>query len=338
MPATSIANQLTRDLIQQRIWEQYKDVLPTMAQMYNLFPLPKDPTVLDVEVQRIKMRRYMQYLTSKVARPYFLPITFTFAGVAGQQVTLNTTGVNGRLIVVKATTNAATTFLVGVKETYTNRLLQSTLVPPTSLFSNTTNTTEKYFTFPAPLVLENNATLELTIRDTVGSTQSTWFVFWCIWCPDEQFVSGNEWDRQLDEYVLDSIRSDTDYRRAKPFVLDMRVPFTTTAGERVVGTTQQQQEPLLIYGIQQNLVTKNAAFIAGGLTANFQDLATNYLWATQEIPLWAFADFVTEPEQYMPFPYPLLVRPGTQMRGFFTNMSGGDEIGANDIQFICGTP
>lgn len=270
-----------------------------------------------------KMLRRREYEYSKIARPFFMQIQFTFTGVAGQTFTAQTPQQNNDLILVAASTNAPTTGLaVSLRDTYTQRSFQNRLVPVTAHFANVANNTERYFRFPGSPKVGANSSLELTVTATAVVDQTVTFSFMFIW--PQRSMRSNEPDEQaLDRYVYGQIdRNDV---WTSPLDLVMDVDFTGIgAGLPVPGPalTAKNEEPVLVYALQHNLAPKADILTAGPLV-QLQTNDISFNWSPTPELIWTVANYVGEPEQWISLPKPILVRPYTQIAGFFTNGTGG---------------
>lgn len=276
-----------------------------------------------------KMLRRREYEFAKVARPFFMQIQFTFTGVTGQTFTAQTPSQNHDLILIAASTNAPTTGLaVTLIDTYTQRVFQNRPVPVTAHFANVSNNTERYFRFPSTPKIGANSSIQLTataLDNTVS--QVVTFSFMTLWPQRSQ--RANEPDEiKLDQYVLGQI--DRDDIWTSPLDLVMDVDFTGIAANAPLPgpqLTAKNEEPVLVYAIQHSFNTK-ANIVTAGPLVQLQTNDTSFNWMPTPQFVWTVADYVNEPEQWIALPKPVLVRPYTQIAGFFTNGSGAGQITA----------
>jgi hypothetical protein len=293
-------------------------------------------------LERTRRGRWRQYQIAKRTRTYYLPVEVNLTGVSGQNVTGYSDSVNHDLILVAATGNCqSANFRVTVRETGQNRLWASDPVSPAALFGDVANSTQRYLRYPVPYLLPAQSQLAVTIINDSATTQVVTLIFQCLWIEDDVRTGGISADAALDESVQRFIASGEPQHSV---VVNMVVPFTSGASERVTAKSTQVNSPLLVVGVQQNLNTKTGAPLTEGPTARFTDLSSLQSFSSEEIPLWAQANYsLSDPVPWLYLPKPFLLRPNGVLRGDFTNMAGttgalSQPLNAGRVSFLCRTP
>jgi len=283
---------------------------------------------------KAKQLRWREYNDAKNCRPFFLQITHDFTGAAaGTTLTSFSEVANHPLIVVAMTSNLAPgAALISLKDTSTRRDFSSRTTPSTSLFGDIQNTTERYFRLNSPIHLSANSNLQMTVTD-VGGGLSTSFTSWfmCIWAEGAS-ATRIAYDAELDEYVKSRIEEEV---WTSPYIISMDVTFTGVASELVNNTlTLPVAEPVLIYAGQHNFDAKaNLAFTGPRVTLKTNDIS--FTWSQRPTSIVSVADFLTEPEQWIPYIRPVLLRPNSQISGNWINGTGaGNLTGTKQLFFL----
>lgn len=286
--------------------------------------------------RKAKDLRWREYNDAKNCRPFWLQIQLTFTGAAGNQQTGFTLPQNHPLIVVAMSSNTdPTTSLISLQDSSTRRDFQSNPVPSTGLFGDIQQTTERYFRLNAPIHIAANSNLKLTVTDPLGTLDDHVRTFWfmCIWAEGPS-ATRLRYDKELDDYVKARIEEEV---YTSPYIISMDVAFPAvgTASELIPNQlTVPVSEPVLIYAAQHNFAAK-ATLAFDGPQVTFKTNDISFDWSATPQLISSFADFLTEPEQWIPFIRPVLMRPNSQIAGNFINGTGGAIIsGTKQVFFL----
>lgn len=288
--------------------------------------------------EHIKRELYNDYLLGKAARVFYMPVAVPISTGQTSPKTGFSVPVSHNLIITGVTHNAPTgVTLTMFNDTARQQQFSNVNVPPTALASDTSNNIYRYMPLPVPFFLEENSQIQCIAQAPGGAVnQTVTFVFQCIWTADQ--FSNSADDERLDKAIWASLDDPT---LMQPYATAMTVPFTGTALERVTASTKQDSEPLLVLGIQQSLQAKETS-TTNGPTMVLRDSSINYTFSqgVENAPnsqtfVWAYGNFTNEPEQYILFPFPYLLRPNAQLVGEFTNGSTGFEATEGQVIFLC---
>lgn len=284
------------------------------------------------------------YYDARDFRPYWQQIQLAMTGVANQTVIGRTPTIDQDIVIAGLTSNApAAGQLISLQNETTRQDYQVNPTPPTALFGDVQRTTERYFPVFPQIYQQANNRLKLTAKNdaTAPITQTVTYSLMGT-TAIEPSLARTQYDLDLDADVALRIEQmitgdPAQMIPAQPFILQMDVPFTNTASERVLNRrTEQFSRPLLIFGAQHDFAAKETIALLGP-TAQFTSMDQRYVWSLEEQFIWSFADAPTEPEQWIMFPRPILVRPNSQIQGNFTNGTAGGTIGTGTFHvfFYC---
>lgn len=284
------------------------------------------------------------YYDARDYRPYWQQIQTDMTGVANQTVTGRTPTLDQDVVIAGLTSNApAAGLLYSLQNETTRTDFQVNPTPPTALFADVQRTTERYYRVFPQIYQQANNRLKLTVKNSAtapvtqlvtNSLMGTTAV--------EPSKARTQYDLDLDADVAKRIEAmisgdPSQMIPAAPFILQMDVPFTGVASERIQNRrTEQFSRPLLIFGAQHDFGVKSD-LVTVGPTAQFTSMDQRYTWSLEEQFIWAFADAPTEPEQWIMYPRPILIRPNSQISANFTNGTAGGVVaaGTSHVFFYC---
>lgn len=280
---------------------------------------------------------------AKDNQPYWSQITTNLTGVASQTVIGRTPTIDQPVVYAGMSSNAPATGQLISLENETNKLqYQMQPTPPTGIFADVQRTTERFFRpFPQTYVGANNR-LKLTSLNsaTAPVTQLITYAFMgnTVVPPSaDRKQYDAELDAEFERRIGQMLAGDPDQMiPPQELILQMDVTFDGTASQIVQNRrTDKFSRPVLILGGQHNFAAKDTIAI-GGPTALLTSMDTRTNWSVEQLPLWFYADYVTEPEQWIMYPRPILLRPNTQVQGTFVNGTTG-AVGAGTYQlfFYC---
>jgi hypothetical protein len=300
-------------------------------EIYSFFPKEKGLKELQ---DSIKVTRYRETLNARVSKPFYMRAQLTFTGVAGQTRSVLTQQVNYPLMITGASIFRHAPITTKTKILAQTRNISEKFVTPTTLFDDVFQSYERYFKLPAPIKLKPNDQLEITGISGVAGTTDLYFQ--CV-LQDKDTYRSVELETTLTTQIKERIQQE--WADIIPFSLVMSVPFTGVALQKVEAKTPKQHEPYLIYGMQRSAAIEGGVTPSTQPTAQFIDLGRNYQWSTEELPLWAWCEdgvgsAVSGLDSFIEFPYPIFLKPNTQIQGLFTN-SAIAPITGGQIIFLC---